>query len=163
MAHFQTRDSGKALQEPANAVGVAFTGQALHAIYALTRGYPYFLQEWAYQSWRLAPESPIGIEVVRDATGIVTSRLDENFFRVRFSRLTPGEKTFLRAMASLGPGPYRTSDVSAALKMKATSLGPTRAQLIRKGMVFSPAHGDLAFTVPLFDEFMIRAMPTFPS
>jgi hypothetical protein len=80
---------------------------------------------------------------------------------VRFDRLTSSEKNFLRAMAELGPGAHRTGDISDALGVKVTSLGPVRAKLIRKGMVYSPAHGDMAFTVPLFDEFMIRAIPTF--
>ena len=154
-------DSAKALQEPAQAAGIAFDDDALREIYGLTKGYPYFLQEWGYQSWNLATTSPITLEVVRNATNIVIPRLDQNFFRVRFSRLTRGEKNFLRAMASLGSGPYRTGDVASTLGVKVTSIGPTRAQLIKKGMVYSPAHGDMAFTVPLFDEFMIRAMPEF--
>jgi DNA-binding MarR family transcriptional regulator len=98
---------------------------------------------------------------VRQATETVTRRLDVNFFRVRFDRLTPSEKHFLRAMAELGPGPHRTGDIADTLGVKVTSLGPVRARLIKKGMVYSPAHGDMAFTVPLFDEFMQRAMPTF--
>ncbi len=152
-------DSAKALQDPAQAAGVAFDDDALREIYSLTKGYPYFLQEWGYQAWNLAASSPITLEDVRNATAVVIPRLDQNFFRVRFNRLTPSEKNFLRAMASLGPGPSRTGDIANALGLKITSLGPTRAQLIRKGMVYSPAYGDMAFTVPLFDEFMIRAMP----
>ncbi len=70
-----------------------------------------------------------------------------------------GEKNFLRAMATLGPGACRTGDIAEALGVKATSLGPVRAKLIKKGMIFSPARGEMAFTVPLFDEFMIRAIP----
>jgi hypothetical protein len=85
--------------------------------------------------------------------------LDESFFRVRFDRLTPLEKRYLRAMAELGPGPHRSGDISEKLRRKVTSLGPTRNQLISKGMVWSPSHGDTAFTVPLFEEFMRRIMP----
>jgi DNA-binding MarR family transcriptional regulator len=96
---------------------------------------------------------------VVDRGTIVIDRLDRNFFRVRFDRLTPSEKRFLRAMAELGPEPQRTGDIADRLAVKITSLGPVRAKLIRKGMVYSPAHGDMAFTVPLFDEFMCRAMP----
>ena len=109
----------------------------------------------------LASESPIQLEMVKKSTDLVIPRLDENFFRVRFDRLTPSEKNFLRAMAELGPGDHRTGDVAQALGVKVTSLGPVRAKLIKKGMIYSPAHGDLAFTVPLFDEFMVRAMPVF--
>jgi hypothetical protein len=154
-------DTAKALREPAQAAGVEFKADALKDIFKLTRGYPYFLQEWGYQSWNLAPASPITREVVTNATATVTERLDRNFFRVRFDRLTPSEKNFLRAMAELGPGAHRTGDIADALGVKVTSLGPVRAKLIRKGMIYSPAHGDMAFTVPLFDQFMVRAMPTF--
>ena len=125
------------------------------------RAYPYFLQEWGYQAWNLAPTSPITLQVVADATARVTGRLDQNFFRVRFDRLTPSEKNFLRAMAQFGPGAHRTSEIADALGQKITSLGPVRAKHIKKGMIYSPAHGDLAFTVPLFDEFMVRAIPDF--
>ena len=85
--------------------------------------------------------------------------LDESFFRVRFDRLTPTEKKYLRAMAELGPGPHRSGDIAAKLRRESSSLGPVRSSLIAKGMVWSPIHGDTAFTVPLFDEFMKRIMP----
>ncbi len=152
-------DAAKALQDPAAAVDVAFEREALEEIFRLTKGYPYFVQEWGYQSWNLAPASPITIGIVRGATAAVTPRLDKNFFRVRFDRLTPSEKKFLRAMAELGPGPHRTGDIAQSLNVKIESLGPTRANLIKKGMIYSPGHGELAFTVPLFDEFMKRAIP----
>lgn len=152
-------DAARALQEPASAAGIAFSPDALHQIFLTTHGYPYFLQEWAYQAWNHAVASPIEVGVIGDATQAVVRRLDENFFRVRFDRLTPGEKKFLRAAAELGPGPYRTGDVALILNIQVNSLGPNRANLIKKGMIYSPGHGDLAFTVPLFDEFMRRAMP----
>jgi AAA ATPase domain len=155
------QDTAKALQDPAKLAGVEFAANALKEIYRLTKGYPYFLQEWGYQSWNLATASPIALRVVQDATGAVTPRLDRNFFRVRFDRLTPSEKNFLRAMAALGSGAHRTSDIANVLGVKVTSLGPVRAKLIKKGMIYSPAHGDMAFTVPLFDEFMVRAIPVF--
>lgn len=154
-------NTAKALQEPAQAAGVAFEIAALDEVFRLTKGYPYFLQEWGYVAWNLAKTSPISLQVVRDARSTVISRLDENFFRVRYDRLTPSEKNFLRAIAELGPGAHRTGDIAEILKVKVTSLGPVRAKLINKGMIFSPAHGDLDFTVPLFDDFMIRAIPAF--
>ena len=86
------------------------------------------------------------------------ARLDQSFFRVRFDRLTPSEKRFLRAMAGLGPGPHRSGDIAEALGVKINSVGPVRASLIQKGMIYSPAHGDVTFTVPLFDQFMLRAI-----
>jgi len=154
-------NTAKALQEPAQAAGVAFEVAALDEVFRLTKGYPYFLQEWGYVAWNLATTSPISLQVVRDAKTTVIPRLDENFFRVRYDRLTPSEKNFLRAIAELGPGAHRTGDIAEMLKVKVTSLGPVRAKLINKGMIYSPAHGDMDFTVPLFDDFMIRAIPTF--
>lgn len=154
-------DAVKALQDPVRAEGEAFAPDALHEIFRLTRGYPYFFQEWGYQAWNHAAASPITLQVVQDASDLVSRRLDENFFRVRFDRLTPREKMFLRAMAEFGAGPYRTGDVADKLGVKISTLGPLRAGLIKKGMVYSPSYGDMAFTVPLFDEFMRRAMPKF--
>jgi hypothetical protein len=152
-------DANKALQDPTKAVGVDFEAAALKEIFRLTQGYPYFIQEWGYQSWNRAAGPPITLEVVQAATATVIERLDANFFRVRFDRLTPGEKRFLCAMAGFGAGAHRSADIAEALGVNINSLGPGRAKLIQKGMIYSPTHGDLAFTVPLFDEFMLRAMP----
>lgn len=154
-------DTRKALQGPAQAAGVRFTPEALAEIYRMTQGHPYFLQEWGYQAWNWAASSPIGLDVVTGATSTVISRLDENFFRVRFGRLAPAEKKFLRAMAELGPDAQRTGDIAAVLGVQVSSLSPVRAKLIKKGMIYSPAHGEMAFTVPQFDEYMRRATPEF--
>jgi len=154
-------DTAKALQDPAKEAGIAFESAALTEVYRLTKGYPYFLQEWGYVAWNVATSSPITLQVIQDATLTVIPRLDENFFRVRYERLTPSEKNFLRAMAELGQDAHRTGDIAEILGVKVTSLGPVRAKLINKGMIYSPAHGDLAFTVPLFRDFMIRTIPTF--
>lgn len=154
-------DAHKALQEPVKAEGVRFLPAALKEIFRLTKGYPYFIQEWGYQAWNHAESSPIGPSVIAKASVSVQKRLDANFFRVRYDRLTPREKEFLRAMADLGPGPYKTGAVAERLGTKTTSLGLLRASLIKKGMIYSPAFGDMAFTVPLFDEFMRRSIPNF--
>ena len=154
-------DAAKALRDPARDAGVEFQDDALQEVFRLTHGYPYFLQEWGYQAWNMAAASPITLQTVQDATSEVIRRLDKNFFRVRFDRLTPGEKNFLRAMANLGPGSHRTGDIAAALGTSVKGVGPVRSKLIKKGMIYSPAHGDMAFTVPLFDEFMVRAIPQF--
>ncbi len=152
-------DAAEALRGPVRAQGVDFTDDALDAIFAVTLGYPYFLQEWGYQAWNLAETSPIDAEVVRRATAASIKKLDSSFFRVRFDRLTPREKDYLRALAELGPGAHRSGDIAQALGAKVQAVAPLRAGLIRKGMIYSPAHGDTAFTVPLFDEFMRRTMP----
>lgn len=154
-------EAAKALREPIAAAGEAIETAALEEIFRLTQGYPYFLQEWGYQAWNHAGTSPITLRVVRESTAFVEQRLDENFFRVRFNRLTPREKRYLRAMAELGTGPYRTADIAEALEVKINTLGPVRASLIKKGMIYSPSYGDMAFTVPLFDKFMRRVMPDF--
>ena len=87
------------------------------------------------------------------------AELDASFFRVRFDRLTPSEKRYMRSMAELGAGPHRSGDIAELLGKKVTTVAPTRNALIAKGMIYSPSHGDTAFTVPLFDEFMRRIMP----
>lgn len=148
-----------ALAKPAREQGVEFEPDALKSIVKQTRGYPYFLQEWGKQAWDAAASSPITRKDVDRASKTAVAALDESFFRVRFDRLTPAEKRYLRAMAELGPGPHRSGDIADELDRKVTSLGPTRNQLIAKGMIWSPSHGDTAFTVPLFDEFMHRIMP----
>lgn len=124
-----------------------------------TAGYPYFLQEWGKHAWDAAPDSPITIADVRSASVSAITAMDSSFFRVRFDRLTPAEKRYLRAMAQLGRGPHRSGDIASVLDRKVQTLAPTRARLIDKGMVWSPSHGDTAFTVPLFDQFMKRIMP----
>jgi hypothetical protein len=148
-----------AITKPAAALKVAFEGRAVDHIIEETKGYPYFLQEWGKHSWDVASSSPITIKDVRTASKLAVATLDESFFRVRFDRLTPAERKYLRAMAELGAGPHRSGDIATVLKREVTSLGPTRNQLIAKGMIWSPSHGDTAFTVPLFDEFMHRIMP----
>ncbi len=148
-----------AIRKPAQDQGVEIKEDALRRIVKETQGYPYFLQEWGKHTWDAAGASPITLRDVGLASKAAVAALDESFFRVRFERLTPVEKKYLRAMAELGPGPHRSGDVAERLDRKVTSLGPTRNQLIAKGMIWSPSHGDTAFTVPLFDEFMRRIMP----
>ncbi len=148
-----------AIVKPLADCGVAITDDALALILERTRGYAYFLQEWGKHTWDVAGASPITAADVAVATRAAIAALDESFFRVRFDRLTPLEKRYLRAMAELGPGPHRSGDIAVQLDRAVTSLAPTRAQLIAKGMIWSPGHGDTAFTVPLFDEFMRRIMP----
>ena len=132
---------------------------ALDGIIEETRGYPYFLQVWGKHVWDVATDSPITLADVESASESAIVSLDEGFFRVRFDRLTPSEKRYLRAMAELGPGPHRSGDIAEVLDRKVSSLGPVRSKLIAKGMVWSPSHGDTAFTVPLFEGFMCRIMP----
>jgi hypothetical protein len=151
-----TEDAVAALVEPARREGVAYDTDAVAEAVRMTNGYPYFLQEWGYHSWNAASGSPISKDDVKIATQSALSSLDESFFRVRFDRLTPREKAYLFAMAGLGPGPHRSGDIAARLEVAVESIAPVRSSLIKKGMVFSPAHGDTAFTVPMFDEYLSR-------
>lgn len=153
----------RALSVPAEQRGVVFTDDALAAILIQTEAYPYFLQEWGKHTWDVAAASPIARSDVDRATTGALAELDASFFRVRFDRLTPAEKRYLRVMAALGPGPHRSGDIADQLGKKVTAVGPVRSTLIAKGMVYSPAHGDTAFTVPLFDGFMKRTMPKPPA
>tara|TARA_R110002096_G_scaffold206192_11_gene392416 strand:- start:1009 stop:2184 length:1176 start_codon:yes stop_codon:yes gene_type:complete len=153
-------DAARALRDPIEKEGELIDPQALDQIVQLTQGYPYFVQEWGYQAWNRAESSPITIDVIQKATSDTLRRLDENFFRVRFDRLRPSERIFLRAMAELEE-PCRTGDIAEKLKVKVGSLSPRRAHLISKGMIYSPTHGDLAFTVPMFGDFLRRTIPEF--
>lgn len=148
----------EALRTPAQREGVDYVEEALDEIIRHTQGYPYFLQEWGKHAWNTAAVSPIMQADAENATKQAILQLDEGFFRVRLDRLTPREKVYLRAMAELGPGPHRSGEIAEKMGVKVQSVGPLRANLIGKGMIYSPAHGDTAFTVPMFDEFMQRTI-----
>ncbi len=151
----------QALVAPAEKQGVAYTLDALEEILSQIKGYPYFLQEWGKHSWQCATTSPITHEDVQLATQLAIQELDANFFRVRVDRLTPTEKKYLRAMAELGVEQPRSGDIANLLRKKVQTVSPTRDRLIAKGMIYSPGHGDNAFTVPLFGEYMKRIMPDY--
>ncbi len=150
------KDADAAIRQPINDEGESIDDDAIKEILKKTKGYPYFLQEWGYQCWNIAGDSGIKLKDAVKAAAEATKRLDEGFFKVRFDRLTPKEREYVIAMANLGAGPYRSSDVADLLHETTQSLGPRRAQIISKGMIYSPSHGDIAFTVPMFNEYLIR-------
>ena len=152
-------DSYEVVRGPVQKEGATVTDDALAEIYKQTKGYPYFLQEWGYRVWNLAPDNAIDLSIAKEATRTAVQELDQQFFRVRFDRVTPAEGEYMRALADLGEGVHRSSKVAALIGKTTQQLGPVRDALIRKGMIYSPAHGDIAFTVPLFDQFMKRTMP----
>jgi hypothetical protein len=155
-------DARLAIQEPASREGVEYASKALDEIVRVSAGYPYFLQEWGSHAWDIA-EGPGITEADSIAAHTETiASLDENFFKVRLDRLTPTEKNYLRAMAELGPGPHRSGDIAEKLGVLVSSVAPLRSGLIKKGMIYSQAHGDTSFTVPLFDQYMKRAIPEMP-
>lgn len=156
-------DAFIALQSPVKEQGVRFASEALEEVYKITKGYPYFLQEWGYHAWNTANSNTTTITLndVNTATELAINNLDKNFFKVRFDRLTPSEKKYVRALAEFGTKPQRSGDIATKLGKTVEQVAPLRAQLINKGMIYSPAHGDIAFTVPLFEEFLKREIPRF--
>ncbi len=152
-------DSASALQSPVRNHQVEFGDSAIQEILRETQGYPYFLQQWGHESWNIASTSPITLENVQAASKVAIANLDQSFFRVRFDRLTPREKEYMRALASLGDGNQRSGDIAAELGVTPQSIAPIRSSIIKKGMIYSPAYGDTAFTVPLFGDFLLRHMP----
>ena len=152
-------DAKDAICAPLERENVQIEKEALNEIIRSTHGYPYFLQEWGSHTWGIAENNLITLRDVKQATQAAIRSLDNGFFKVRFDRLTPKEREYLQAMSCLGKGPYRSSDIAHFLKKDAKSLGPCRWQIISKGMIYSPSHGDIDFTVPLFDEYLRRNFP----
>lgn len=148
-----------AIEAPANRLGVGFAPAALARVLTETACYPYFLQEWGKHCWDCAEPSTITLTDAETATATATAELDASFFRARFDRLAASEKRYLQAMAARGGGPHRSGEVAETLGRSVRAVAPTRAKLIAKGMIYSPAHGDTAFTVPLFDAYLRRVMP----
>lgn len=151
----------RAVREPVEDEGATIEEDALDEIYQQTRGYPYFLQEWGYSAWNIADTECITRQAAKAATEHAIQKLDQSFFRVRYERTTPVERGYMHALASLGDGAQRSADVAKALGRKIGHLGPVRDSLIKKGMVYSPEHGTIDFTVPLFGHFMLREMGPF--
>ena len=149
----------EAVRKPAEEEGVNYTKEAITGILKQTQGYPYFLQEWGKHCWNVALNSPISDNDVKKATEMALAELDASFFRVRLERLKPSEKSYLRAMAELGPGPHRSGDIAEKMSRSVNAVAPTRSSLMAKGMIYSSSYGETGFTVPLFDEFMKRMMP----
>jgi hypothetical protein len=151
----------EALVVPASDEGVRWEEPALASVLRATQGYPYFLQEFGKQAWDAAAgPSLITADDVERSIAVATAELDDGFFRVRTGRTTDPERAYLRAMAELGAGPARSGDVATLLGKKTTALGPTRDGLIKKALCYSPRYGEIDFTVPLFDGFMRRWIPT---
>jgi hypothetical protein len=148
-----------AIVTPIEREGATIDSDAIELIVEKTQGYPYFVQEWGHRAWNAAKASPITIQNVQTASATAIAALDAGFFRVRMDRLTPREKDYVRAMAELGPGPHRSGEIAQKLGIPVTKAGPLRNGLIKKGMIYSPQHGDTAFTVPMFDDFLKRSMP----
>ena len=146
----------QAIEPPFTACGIKIDRKAMDMVFESSKGYPYFLQEWGYQLWNRVEQKKITVDDVRCVKSKVTKRLDENFFHARLERLMPGEKEFLYAMAKCGEI-VRVADVAKELRVGVASISKRRASLLTKGMVYSPRYGELAFTVPMFGQFMLRS------
>ncbi len=157
IGRLSSEEAARALVEPAAPLGVEFTPEAVEAIVDYTEGYPYFLQEYGKLVWEHADASPVTLADVRGAQEAVEAKLDSSFFRVRTDRVTDLELQYMRAMAELGAEPQPAKDVAQLMGRRSEQLGPTRSRLIEKGLLFTPAHGLAAFTVPQFDRYMRRA------
>ena len=149
-------DAKLALTRPAEKAGVKFNENAVETIVEKTKGYPYFIQEWGYQSWNVAEKSPITINDIKLAGIESTKRLDNNFFKVRYVQLTRLQQKYLKAMAKLGQENIKTGDVANILNQNSSSLSPIRRTLINNGMIYSTKYGYISFSVPLFDEHLNR-------
>jgi hypothetical protein len=153
------RAASSAIVHPIKAEDCSIDTDAVAKIIQVTEGYPYFLQEWGKQCWDAAEACPITAADVDLAHPTAIAALDDSFFRVRFDRLTPSEKRYLRGMADLGEGPFISTAIADHIGRKPSSFGPVRASLVAKGMIYTPGYGETAFTVPMFGAFMRRAMP----
>ena len=160
IGHLDEPDARDALRRPAREENADYDDAALDLAFTVTSGYPYFLQELGYAAWKVAVGPTITHQDIQDAIPLYEATLDESFFHVRLSRTTELQRSYLRAMAELGPEPQKAQDVAALMNRKSTQLGPVRAQLIDMGLLYTPEHGYAAFTVPLFDQFLRRAIPT---
>jgi len=152
-------DAEQALVRPAAEEDVTYTQRALSAAVAITGGYPYFVQELGYAVWTVAAGPEITEADVHAAEPAYEAKLDASFFRVRLDRATDLQRAYLRAMAQLGPAAQKASDVAEVMGRTSTNLGPTRAELINMGLLYTPQHAYAAFTVPHFDRFLLRAVP----
>lgn len=152
-------DAREALIRPAELEEASFASDAVDLALEITKGYPYFLQELGYQAWEIAAGPEITADDIDAAREGYLTKLDRSFFRVRLDRATGLQTAYLRAMAELGPDAHKAADVARVLKRESTQLGPTRAELIDMGLLYTPEHGYAAFTVPDFDQFMLRAVP----
>lgn len=148
-----------ALQTPAEKEGVEFDMDALAQIVQSSGGYPTFIQAYGKEAWNMAPGASISLDDVEASAPIVQTKLDEEFFHVRFEKATPKQRVYMAAMADLGDGPYRSSDVAQRMGTTPSAVSPVRDSLIKKGLIYSPDHGAVDFTVPHFSPFMRRRYP----
>jgi len=153
-------DARAAFVEPARHQNVDYERKAIELALAWTRGYPFYIQQLGKHAWNLAAVSPITVLDVQAAIPVAQLALDSSIYEVRIQRATHEERRYMRAMAELGEGPYRSGAVAAKLGRKTPEVSMTRQHLIDKGLAYATEdYGHVDFTVPRFDEFMRRHMP----
>ena len=145
-----------ALVDPAEVLGVIFTKEAVNEVLKMTDRWPYFLQEWGQKVWDEADSSLIEQAEIDRVTPLVLAELDNGFFRTRYDRATDRERDYMYAMASLGKGPYIPTKVMAKTEGDTKTWPMMRARLIGKGLIYSPSHGQIDFTIPHFGDFLLR-------
>lgn len=153
-------DATTALVEPARAQEVGFDNNAIIAALEWTAGYPFYIQQLGKHAWNLATESPIGVEVIERAEPAAQTALDQTMYEVRIQRATNTERRYMRAMAELGSGPYRSGDIAGNVGRPTTALSPVRQSLLEKGLIYATEdYGHIDFTAPRFDEYLRRQLP----
>ena len=153
-------DTREALRQPVRERGIKLRRRALDRLVELTGGYPCVVQAWGYELWNAAAGdgASIGLGDVERAAPAAWRRLEQSLLHANLDRLTAAEQEYLRAMAALGPGPHRSGEIAEQLGVRVERVGPRRARLIQKGMIYSPGHGETAFAVPLLDDLLRRAV-----
>lgn len=149
-------NSIRAIRVPLSSANVRIEDDAVDFVFERSGGYPYFIQEWGFQLWNFVREEPITLNDARCVDLSVTEKLDRSFFRVRMERLTNAEKMLLFALIEMPGIVYKLSDVAEKMAVNVRALSPRRSSLIEKGMIYSPRTGEIAFTVPLFAEYLSR-------
>ena len=146
----------QALTQPAAGEGVAWHADAVTYVVTETQGYPYFLQEYGQATWSAAKGAVLTYDDARVGAASGQAHLDAGFYRTRWERATPSQRAYLEAMAQDGNGPSQSGVVSARLGKTPTGVGPIRDSLIKKGLIYAPEHGQVAYTVPGMATFIAR-------
>ena len=154
----QLRDdaASQALTRPAAGEHVTWDDDAVSYVVTETQGYPYFLQEYGQATWDAAKGRTLTYDDARVGAASGQARLDAGFYRTRWERAAPAQRAYLEAMAPDGDGPSQSGEVAARLGKTPTGVGPIRDSLIKKGLIYAPEHGQVAYTVPGMAAFIAR-------
>lgn len=149
----------EAVDLPAQEIGVEWSPEAIEAVADRSDGYPFFVQVWAYHTWNVARDEPISVDDVARAEPAARLALDASFFAARIARIPDSEVNYVRALASLGPGPHRSGEVAAAADRTTSAVAALRDRLINEGVIYAPRYGWVEFAIPHFDTYVRRTLP----